>query len=355
MHLERPDLSQVDPTVLAYIEALEAENERLRASERDTEAETAPESAELDIPLEPNEPATTLNLITISGSGLAKRTPRHLYSRQRRGGMGIFDLETNEADPPAFLVIADESQTLILFTNRARAFRLPVSDLPESPVHSRGQSLTDSLGLLPNERLAAVLPDQSGGSVAFLTERGYVRCLPAHLFGEKMNPEMAAYKFEELGPLVAARWTSGNSDLFIATRRGLAIRFPEKQVPLPGGLGIRLDGDDAPVALAAVRPENGVFLLSADGRGTIRLMSGFNANKAPGGGGKVAMKTDQLIGAVTMDEADDIFIISRLSKIIRFQAAEVPAKEGVVQGVNCMALRADETVAVARSFAVQQA
>src|SRR6185436_5649127 len=199
------------------IEALEAENERLRASERDTEAETAPESAEPDIPLEPNEPATTLNLITISGSGLAKRTPRHLYSRQRRGGMGIFDLETNEADPPAFLVIADESQSLILFAIRARAFRLPVSDLPESPVHSRGQSLTDTLGLLPDERLAAVLPDQSGGSVAFLTERGYVRCLPAHLFGEKMNPEMAAYKFEELGPLVAARWTSGNSDLFIAT------------------------------------------------------------------------------------------------------------------------------------------
>ncbi len=352
MNLERPDLSQVDPTVLAYIEALEAENERLRGSEVETRAE----STEPAIPLEPNEPATTLNLITISGSGLAKRTPRHLYSRQRRGGMGIFDLETasREADPPAFLVIADESQSLILFTNRARAFRRSVSDLPEAPVHSRGQSLTDALGLLPDERLATVLPDQSGGSVAFLTERGYMRCLPAHLFGEKMNPEMVAYKAEELGALIAARWTSGNSDLFIATRRGLAIRFPEKQVPLPGGLGIRLDGDDAPVALAAVRPESGIFLLSADGRGTIRLMSGFNANKAPGGGGKVAMKTDQLIGAVTVDEADDLFIISRLSKIIRFQAAEVPAKEGVVQGVNCMALRADETVAVTRSFAAQQ-
>jgi len=351
MNLERPDLSQVDPTVLAYIEALEAENERLRASAGAAEAPL--ESAEMELPLEPNEPPTTLNLITISHSGIAKRTPRLLYSRQRRGGMGIFDLETTEADPPAFLIIADESQALILFTTQARAFRLPVRDLPESPVRSRGQSLTDSLSLLPDERLAAVLPDQSSGAAAFLTKRGYVRCLPAHLFGEKMNPGTTVYKYEELGPLIAARWTSGNSDLFIATRHGLAIRFPEKQVPLQGGLGIRLDADDAPVALAAVRPESSVFLLGSDGRGTIRLMSGFNANKVPGGGGKVALKTDHLVGAVTVDEADDIFIISRLSKIIRFQAAEVPAKEGVVQGVNCMALRADETVAVARSFAAQ--
>ena len=116
---------------------------------------------------------------------------------------------------------------------------------------------------------------------------------------------------------------------------------------------MRLDPDDAPVALAAVRPESGVFLITADGRGTIRLMSGFSANKAPGGGGKVALKTEHLVGAITVDEADNIFIISRLSKIIRFSAAEVPAKEGVVQGVNCMALRADETMAVARSFAAQ--
>src|SRR5687767_10102207 len=169
MNLERPDLSQVDPTVLAYIESLESEIERLRGSE----AEAPSESVEAAPPLEPNEPPTTLNLITLSQSGIAKRTPRHLYSRQRRGGMGIFDLETPEADPPAFLVIADESQTLILFTTQAHAFRLPVSDLPESPIRSRGHSLIASLNLLSDERLAAILPDQTGGSAAFLTERGY--------------------------------------------------------------------------------------------------------------------------------------------------------------------------------------
>ena len=90
----------------------------------------------------------------------------------------------------------------------------------------------------------------------------------------------------------------------------------------------------------------GVFMVGDEGKGTTRLYAGFNANKAPGAGGKVLMKVERLVGVAAMREADDIFIISRLGKIIRFAAGEVPAKEGVVQGVNCMALRADECVAL---------
>jgi DNA gyrase subunit A len=92
-------------------------------------------------------------------------------------------------------------------------------------------------------------------------------------------------------------------------------------------------------------------MLSRDGKGTVRLMSGFSANKAPGSGGKVAMRTEELAGiaAVGMDAGDDedIFIISELGKIIRIRASEVPPKEGVVQGVSCMNLRNDRCAAIA--------
>ena len=83
-----------------------------------------------------------------------------------------------------------------------------------------------------------------------------------------------------------------------------------------------------------------------DGRGTIRLMAGFSQNKAPGAGGKQVMKADRLVGIGAVNDGDDIFAISRLGKIIRFRADEIPAKEGVVQGVACMALRSDETTAI---------
>jgi DNA gyrase subunit A len=343
--LDRPDLHGLSPQVIAYIQALETEVARLRHRAPAPDEEPP---AEL---LEPNEPPTTLNVITISAAGLAKRTPRHLYGRQRRGGMGIFDLEVSAEDRPAFVTVADESHDLILLTSLARAFRLAVRHVTEAPVRGRGQSLLADLNLHPGETLAAVLPAGRGAAIALLSERGYARVLPAHVIGAAMTPGTTLYRAPEFGPLAAACWTPGDGDLFVATQRGVAIRFPERALPLPGGLAIRLEAGDRAVGVEAVYPPEGesIFLLGADGRGTIRLMSGFAANKAPGGGGKVAVKTDHLVAVAAAGAGDDLFILSRLSKIIRFGAAEIPAKEGVVQGVNCMALRADECTALASS------
>jgi DNA gyrase subunit A len=351
MNNQRPELSQTSPEVIAYIEALEAEIARLRqAASEPTETPLADESA-TDLSTEignPEEPPSTFSVITISALGLIKRTPRHLYSRQRRGGMGIFDLDTSQADPPAALLIADEKQQLIVITNRGRAFRVPVSAWPAAPLRSRGQSLTARLSLETGEQPAVIVADQARGYLALVTAHGYVRLWPYYIVGEKLRSDVALYKIENLGPPAAACWTTGNSDLFIATRQGLAIRFAEKLIPGPGAQGIRLDSGDAVAAVESVQPADGVFLLGADGRGTTRAMAGFSPNKAPGAGGKLAMKTDYLVGAVTVpaEAPADLFIISRLSKIIRFRADEVPIKDGVVQGVNCMALRADQTAAV---------
>jgi DNA gyrase/topoisomerase IV subunit A len=344
MEIERPNLDTVDPAVRAYVEALEAELERLRQGKRQTRTSASPADS-----VEPCEPPTTINLVTVSRSGAIKRTPRHLYSRQRRGGMGVFDLQTSEDDPPTLLTLADESESLVVITDRARAFRLPLKTLTESPVNSRGQPLTTLLDLNDGERATVLLADQSGAYVAILSQRGHIHWMAGHLLGEKLLPGTILYETKKLGPPVSACWTPGDSDLFVATHEGQAIRFSARQVPMHGCLGIRLERDDAAVAITAVREDSGVFLLGADGKGTIRLMSGFRANKSPGGGGKVAIKTDHLIDAATISEGSDVFAISRLGKIIRFQAAEVPPKEGVVQGVSCMALRADEVVALAIS------
>jgi DNA gyrase subunit A len=341
--LERPNLDTIDPAVRAYIEALETELERLRQGKRDR-AGASPAA-----PAEPCEPPTTINVVTVSESGSIKRTPRHLYSRQRRGGMGIFDLQTPEDDPPALLAIADQNESLIVITDQVRAFRLPLEKLAESPVNSRGQPLAALLNLNEGERPTVLLANQSGAYVAILSQRGHVHWMAGHLLGEKLLPGTILYDIKKLGPPIAACWAPGDGDLFIATHRGQAIRFSARQVPMRGCLGIRLERDDTAVAITAVREDSGVFLLSADGKGTIRLMSGFRANKAPGGGGKVALKTDHLIGAEIVSGNDDIFAISRLGKIIRFQVVEVPPKEGVVQGVSCMALRADEVIALAVS------
>jgi DNA gyrase subunit A len=355
MSIERPDLSQLDPAVIAYIEDLEAQLARLRAPARvqarpparSSEARSdAAEEEESVLAAEPSEPPTTLNVITISAAGRAKRTPRHLYFRQRRGGMGIFDLDNLDGDGPAFLVQADAGQALVLLTDQGRAFRLPVSELPEAPVHARGAALAGRFSLLAGEHLAVAFPDSGGTYLTLVTQRGQVRRMRYHYFGPSLSPGSLMFDPKEGGAPAAACWSDGEGDLFIVTRKGDAIRFAERQVPVRGCLGIRVDPDDAVVSVMPVRQESGVFLLGNDGKGTLRLMAGFAQNKAPGAGGKVAFKTDRLVGAVAAGMDDDIFVISQLGKIIRFAAEEVPAKEGVVQGVNCISLRGDEAAAV---------
>lgn len=348
---ERPDLSQVSAEILAYIETLEAEIARLhrhrqsaRMSDGGDEA-----AAELVEPVEYAEPPTTMQIITATAAGAAKRTARHLYLRQRRGGMGVFDLDTSPAEPPAVLATADEAQNLLLITNLGRAFRMPVQAIAEEPVHARGTSILSRFNLDPTEQLAAILPDHAQGYVALAGRSGMVRLLRHHVFGEYMKPGTPLIDIRVFGPLAGACWTPGDGDLFIATAQGKGIRFAEKLVPPMGGQGIRLSDGDEVVAICGVYSESGVFLLGEDGRGTTRQMEGFAANKAPGAGGKIAMLTNRLVAAATVQEDGDLFIISRLGKIIRFSPAEVPAKEGVVQGVNCMALRADECKALVYS------
>lgn len=339
--MERPDLTGVSPDVIAYIQKLEA---ALQGTPRTGGRGASDASA----PAEPSEPPTTMQVISVSRAGLAKRTPRHLYLRQRRGGMGVFDLDCDEGDRPRFLLQADLDAALILVTDRARAFRIPVSQLAETDVRGRGAALADHAVLQPDETVALLFADSGGSQLVLVTERGQVRRISGHYFGNTLRAGTILYDVKEGGAPAAACWTSGGGDLFIGTRAGKAIRFSERQVPLRGCLGIRLDPADSVIGVAATTEEDGIFLLTDEGKGTIRLMRGFTANKSPGSGGKVAIKSDAVIGLAPINMATlarhDLFVISELGKIIRFAAEEVPPKEGVVQGVNCMNLRADACV-----------
>lgn len=332
--MERPDLTQIPAEVADYIRYLEAQLQ-----------EQAPAAASMP---EPGEPETTVQLVTISRQGQAKRTPRHFYGRQRRGGMGVFDLMVAEDDAPALLALADAGDRLLLFSDLGRGFRIEVSALPEGEVRARGISLHTLLPLLEGERIVAALPARGGAHVILVSERGWVRRIRSSFFAGALIPGTSFHEPSSGGPLAAACWAPGDADLFIVTRQGMAIRFSETQVSgRTGALGLRVAPDDAVVGVTPVYEESGAFIADSAGQGTIRLMSGFRPNKSPGAAGKQAMKSDDVIGVAAAAPEDDLFLVSRLGKIIRFSAADVPPKESAVQGVNCMSLRADTTVALA--------
>jgi DNA gyrase subunit A len=349
--MDRPDLSHVSPEIKAYIEFLEGKLRTSQPANNSSKKKEQLPDTEIDVistaPLQA-EPPTTIQIITVSYDGFAKRTARHIYTPQHRSGMGVYDIELKEPDYPTVLASIDETQNLLLFTNLARAFRYPINKVTASPVHAKGDPF-DRLPFENDEKIIAILPEQAQGYVAMVSAGGRVRTLRHHVFGEHMKPGTALYPFREFGPLVAACWTPGDGDLFVATRHGIGIRFNEKMISPQGDYGIKVSGDDAVVGITSVRDQSGVFMISADGKGTIRLMSGFAPNKSPGGSGKIAMKSDHLINAVSVEGSDHIFIITRYGKIIRFKADEVPQTEGVVQGVNCIMMRNDEVTAMIKS------
>ncbi|WP_420640606.1 DNA gyrase C-terminal beta-propeller domain-containing protein [Candidatus Leptofilum sp.] len=340
MELERPDLSNVSPDVLAYIEALEAALLKSKSSQS-----TRRRSAEV----EPSEPPTTQQVITISQRGVAKRTARHLYGRQRRSGIGVFDLEVDEHDFPAHIAVADESERLLLFSNLGRVFPLAVADIHQTDeLRAPGESLISKFPFHGNEHIVGTLRAEAGQYVVLASQRGWVQRVAASYFGKSLIPGMSFHDVKRGGQITAVTWTNGSEEIFLATQQAQGIRFRETQVPARGGcLGLRVAPDDEVVAVASVTESSGVFVVGHDGKGTIRLMSGFRMNKAPGAGGKTIFKSDQLIGAVTVQENDDIFILAQGGKMIRFRASEVPPKTGVVQGVNCMEVRNDLVTAVA--------
>jgi len=300
----RPDLQGLPEEVVAYIEALEAELQAAETRSRRAPAQLRERLDDDEDVADFSEAPTSVQVISMSSMGRAKRTPRHLYGRQRRGGMGVFDLEAGEPDYPAFLLLADEEGYVTVVTNQGRGFRFAVGELPATPVHSRGEPIWGRFPLRDEERPAVVFADPLPGTpsayLSLVTARGQVRRIGNQYLGKNLQPGTVLYNVAEGGEPAACCWSTGGDDLVIVTEKGLGIRFAERQVPVRGCLGMRVDPQDRVVAAAACTADSGIFLLGDDGKGTIRLMSGFSANKSPGTGGKTAMRADKIVGGVAI-------------------------------------------------------
>lgn len=354
-------IERASPALRLYIRTLEQENVRLRQEvlelrEASARRQRASEVRERRAESLPAQVATTpypddVMVISITAQGLGKRTPLNDYSTQRRGGIGVFDIQTSREDSVAHLLVARAGATLLTVTNRGRAFRLPADSLPLSAQRSRGASLPERLALTPGETLAALLAlddDDPRSTVLVATNNGWVRPWHRNYLGPRLQPGTLLYDPQRGGgPPAAMILSEGDADLLIALRSGAAYRFSESLARRDGVRGIQVRPDDAVVGLASVRDDSSVLLVSADGQGTRREMSGFTANKSPGGQGKVIMKTDALVDLAVVGEQDEVLCISGFAKIIRFGAAEVPAKAGVVQGVAVMDCRGDSLAALA--------
>ncbi|MEZ4580261.1 MAG: hypothetical protein R3A10_01175 [Caldilineaceae bacterium] len=211
--------------VLAYIEALEA---RLDALESD--------DARAHNEREPSEPPTTQNVITISRQGGQAHA---ISTRQRRGGMGVFDLDCDDNDVP---VPAHGGCERRHGDRDERAFCLPIWRIcARGDVRLDGHALGLQLGLQGGSRLRWPSPTATT-PISTASPSGQVRRFNAHYFGTSLRAGTILFDVREIGAPAASCWSSGGGDLFIATQQGKGIRFSERQVPVRGCLGLRRPG-----------------------------------------------------------------------------------------------------------------
>lgn len=355
-------IAQASPALQRYIRTMEQENAFLRqellelrqGAIRRQRAETMRtarvESAPSQLPT-PRHPDDVM-VLTITSRGLAKRTPLNDYFTQRRGGVGVFDIQAPREDLTAHLAVARESAALLVLSSRGRAFRIALDSLPLTEVRGRGASLPERLLFTEEESVAAVLlldeEQDPRNTVLIATAGGWLRSLHRSYVGPRLQPGTLLSDPKRGGPPAGLTLSHGNGDVLLALRSGLGYRFPERLISREGVRGIQARPEDQVVSLVGIESdEDEVLLVTADGQGARRQMAGFASNKSPGGQGKVIIKSDALAAAARVGPGDEALCISGFAKIIRFAVDEIPAKSGNVQGVSVLDTRGDSLAALA--------
>jgi DNA gyrase subunit A len=310
-------------------------------------------------------------VVTVTHGGYVKRNPKTLYRAQRRGGRGITGAATHEEDFVAQLFVASTHDTLLMLTNKGRAYSKKVWEVPQAGRTAKGKAFVNLIPLQEGERVVALLPVREfseGAFVVMATRTGYIKKTSLDAFANIRNSGIIALSIPEDDDLVAVRITEGAADVLIGTRNGWAIRFREENVrPMGrtarGVRGIRLrdgDGDkDQVVGMAVVPREEPATLLTVCERGYgKRTPTSDYPTKNRGGKGVITIKTTERNGKVVslrlVSDDDDLMLITDGGKLIRMPVDGIPTIGRNTQGVRLIRLEPEEKVVALERMAEKE-
>ncbi len=292
-------------------------------------------------------------VVTVSHSGYIKRNAVSLYKSQRRGGKGKVGMGTKEEDFVEKIFIASTHQYVLIFTNRGKVHWLKVYQIPQGGRAAKGKAIVNLISISPGERMAAILPIRDfadGKSVVMVTQKGIVKKTELAAFSNPRTGGIIAMSVDEGDDLIDVQLTLGNQELFMGTRKGMAIRFKEEDVrdmgrTARGVIGIRMDEDDVVVGVDIPTEGNSIVTVSEKGFGKRTSVSEYRL-QSRGGKGIINLKTAPKVGnvsgilQVTGDE--DLMLISDTGNIIRVKVAAVPLIHRSTQGVKLIDLAPEE-------------
>lgn len=295
-------------------------------------------------------------VVTLTHQGYIKRRSEAAYRSQHRGGKGVTGVEPRQEDFVRHLFVAGTHDYFLFFTNRGKAYRLKVYEIPEAGRQARGTALVNLLRIGPEERVTAVVPVKKFAPDRFVflvTRKGVVKKITLEAFAAVRRDGIIAIDLDAGDELVAAAETDGRSEILLVTRQGMAIRFLETAVrPMGrsarGVRGIRLREGDEVAGMVAVTGGRELLLVTEKGYGKRTLLTEFRC-QSRGGTGIIAAKVSALSGHVAgvevVSEDDEVIIVSAAGTVIRLKVREIPVFGRAARGVLVMRLAPDDNVA----------
>ena len=296
-------------------------------------------------------------IITLTKGGYIKRINPNTYKIQKRGGKGILGMKTMQEDIVEHFLLADTHDSLLFFTDSGKVFRTMVYDIAEGTRVARGRGLLNFIDITPNDKILSIMAlskeeTKSGvKNLLMVTENGIIKRTELEQFKNVRKTGLIAIKLKKGDLLKNVFKTTGEDEVVLITRKGLSIKFKEKDIREMGrsASGVKAMGlkkEDKIVGGCAIRPEKEkeeyLLVLTEKGFGKKTNVKEYRLQKRGGSGIKAANinpKTGDLVFAqILYGDEEDLIIISRKGHIIRTGISSIPKLGRATQGVRIMKL-----------------
>ena len=295
-------------------------------------------------------------VIAMTKLGSIKRMSVDNFKAQTRGGKGIKGMQTIEDDYIEELLMMNTHHYLMFFTNTGKVYRLKGYEIPEASRTARGTAIVNLLQLAPEEKITAMIPvkEYKQGKYLFMaTRKGIVKKTPLLDYANVRKTGLAAISLREDDELIEVKLTNNKKDIFLVTKYGQCIRFPETDVrsmgrTAMGVIGMQLNDGDEVIGMQLNTQGDHLLIVSANGMGKLTSIDEFKSQNRGGKGVKcykIMEKTGNVIGVKNLHMDDEIMMINTEGIVIRMMCSDISVLGRVTSGVKLMNLSENVSVA----------
>nr|WP_143465526.1 DNA gyrase subunit A [Leifsonia sp. NCR5] len=285
-------------------------------------------------------------VVTVTRGGYIKRTRSDNYRSQHRGGKGVKGAQLRGEDVVDHFFVTTTHHWLLFFSTKGRVYRAKAYELQEAGRDAKGQHVANLLAMQPDEEIAEILdiPDYEAAKYLVLATRdGLIKKTALSEYDTNRSGGIIAIKLREEDELVSALLVDEDSDLLLVSRKGMSIRFTATDEALrpmgrstSGVIGMHFRGDDTLLDVSVVSDNGYVFVVTEGGYAKRTSVDQYRLQNRGGLGIKVAKLSDDrgdLVGALIVDDDDEVLVVLASGKVVRSSVAEVPAKGRDTMGV----------------------